>query len=478
MRWILLNMAFWVGILSAYASTRYETEHYRDSVYSRIQDEGSLKLSCYFTYLQGSSKIHKELGNNPIELSRLEQFLGFILSEQVLSIRRIRLTGYCSIEGTYVRNEQLAHERVTGFRDYLSETYPMLYRYPVDMAWIAEDWESLSRLLRQSNIADKVEMLNIIKQNYSIEKRKKELRKLKNGMPYKRIETVLFPLLRRVEITVEYDNNPVVRNTYSDISVNVEQDSIVTVDERCDPLIYSVLDRKKNVFEHSQETAKVIQVDNVSPEETIVLFSVKDGRGEVMITQSGKHFRKGIDTYWEPLFAVKTNLLYWASVTPDAKRTTYLPNFSIEYFFSRNWSVEAGYKYGNRHYDSKRQFQGMSGYRFESRYWFYLPQISQLSLFGGIYARGGDYNIRCFKEDKEITKNYTGKYWDTGISGGVYVGLTRQLGLEAGARVGYLHTRSTVYNLHEGHNCFDHYESYGKVRVTDLMCNLVYRFGR
>lgn len=476
MRWLFLYIALLAGALSAFSNSYSGVEQYRDSVYRRIQSEGSLQLSCYFTYLQGSSEIHRELGNNPSELARLDQFLNLILNEQALSIRRIRLTGYCSIEGTYVRNEQLAHERVTGFRDYLSQTYPMLYRYPVDMAWMAEDWNSLSRLLRQSKVPHKDEMLNVIKQNHSIDKRKRALRQLKGGVPYKRMETALFPLLRRVEISVEYDNNPVVRNTYSDVSTNVQQDTVAV--PRHDPLIYNVLDRKKDTLGHFRETAEVIRVNNVSPEETMVLFSVKDGRGEVMVTQSGRRFKKGVDSYWEPLLAVKTNLLYWASITPDADRTTYLPNLSVEYFISRRWSVEAGYKYGNRHYDSRKQFQGISGYRLEARYWAHFPQLNRLSLFGGVYGRGGDYNIRRFKGEKEETKNYTGKYWDAGITGGVYVGLTRWLGVEIGARAGYLHTRSTVYNLHEGHNCFDHYESYGKLRVTDLMCNLVYRFGR
>ena len=44
-------------------------------------------------------------------------------ADTLIYVRRITLTGYCSIEGSYAANEKLAHDRANGFRNYLDTEY-------------------------------------------------------------------------------------------------------------------------------------------------------------------------------------------------------------------------------------------------------------------------------------------------------------------------------------------------------------------
>lgn len=456
---------------------------YRDSLYRVVSSSGLARISCHFVYSQGSSAVIPHLGDNSVELSRLDDFIREVLSTDSFSISRIRLTGYCSVEGEYTFNSQLARDRVEGFHTYLQAEYPSLYRYPVDLAWIPEDWHALTGLVRTSGVPNREEVLAILRGVSNPEIRKQNLRRLNGGKPYTYMLDNLFPQLRRVEITVEYNRQTSSKEGRQGVTVGAP-----------DPLIYNVLNKKTT--DYMSENARVIRVDKEQDGETIVTFttpSLKEEQGTVSVTHRGvRHARRGKRGVAYPTtyrWAVKTNLLYWAGITPDAGRTTVMPNLAIEYFLSPRWSVEAGAKYSNRHYDHHRQFQGISGYRLEARYYLPLPPVYNryVTPFLGVYGRLGDYNrvesgkLKVESYDAggntaQPTFNYTGKYWDAGFSAGFHLRLYRGLGLEFGARAGYVSAKPTVYHLHDDHNCYDYDTSYGKFRVTDLELGVVYRF--
>ncbi|NDV84357.1 DUF3575 domain-containing protein [Bacteroides sp. 51] len=426
-----------------------------------------LRMSCYFTYPSNSSVVHPDLGNNVLELERLDQFIRDVLQTDSISIRRIRLTGYCSIEGDSEHNITLSRERVEGFHDYLYRVYPALYRYPVDLAWVGEDWTNFSTMLSRSTLSAKTEALAIIHRHSNPSDRKRLLYRLNGGVFYKQIEQRFFPLLRRVEITVEYASDP------------TQPKNLISSQ---DPMIYNVLGKRSDALVPDSsrvwEAARVLEVDRISSDSTVVTFttsSLRNDLGLVSVNRINK--RSATEGIWVyPRFAIKSNLLYWAGITPDADRTTWTYNLSVEYFLSHCWSVEAGFRYGNRSYNGGREYQGVSGYYIEPRYNWRFPSFSAVSLYLGVYGRFGDYDVRRLEDDANASSNYTGKYWDAGLSSGIHFRLYRGWGLEAGCRSGYVHSRSMVYKLHDGHNCFERYEPYDKVVVTDLILNLVYRF--
>ena len=78
---------------------------YRDSTYRRAIKEGTAGLNCYFSYPQGGWQIRKDYGGNAGELEKLDKFMRSSFADTLIYVRRITLTGYCSIEGSYSAKE-------------------------------------------------------------------------------------------------------------------------------------------------------------------------------------------------------------------------------------------------------------------------------------------------------------------------------------------------------------------------------------
>lgn len=112
---------------------------YRDSTYLRVINEGSTRLNCYLSYPQGGWRVESTYGNNSSELARLARFIRTSLSDSLIYVREITLTGYCSIEGSYAHNERLARRRANGFRNYLDSVFGLSRRYPVRTSYVGED---------------------------------------------------------------------------------------------------------------------------------------------------------------------------------------------------------------------------------------------------------------------------------------------------------------------------------------------------
>jgi hypothetical protein len=183
-------------------------------------------------------------------------------------------------------------------------------------------------------------------------------------------------------------------------------------------------------------------------------------------------------------FALKTNLLLLAGVQSDFKYTTPTANLALEYYITDHWSIEAGAMYSYWHYNSGREFQGVSGYRLEPRYRYAFPG-DRFEAYLGVYGRMGDYDSKSVDSSQltvdsdngvQPTVNYTGDYWDAGLSAGVSIRLIGNLGLEAGVRAGYVSSDPYKYTRDNYYNWFDSRWIYWKVGITDLNLSLFYRF--
>jgi len=504
-----------------------ERQLFRDSLHQHISRELRAELSCYFAYPQGSSVISANLGGNAAELDKLDAFVRQALSHPDYSVSRIRLTGYSSIEGDYARNEALSRDRVEYFHSYLQVRYPELYRYPHSVAWVAEDWQGLSRLVRSSSLNEREEILEIIRKVRVYDDREMLLGKLNGGHAYRIMEHTMFPNLRRVELQIEYQHAP--------------KAETVTVD----PLIYGVLDENTANFQDNRSLA-------LANEKATVAQSGLDGHGQALAMTSGNRAASGSLSFGEgwgeavgsrgeavrPLFALKTNLLQWVGVQPDFTYTTPVANVALEYYINSCLSVELGAMYSYWRFNSNQEFQGISGYRLEPRYRFALPVWGErFGVYLGAYARFGDYDLRTLRsiENGElriesydtgtrlhaddllppppptgtppraggesmqsvldcraslamtgaqpalnspfsILNSSTGDYWDAGISAGFTIDLVGGFGLEVGARAGYVSTKAIKYIKDGDYNWYDGEQKYNKVKVTDLNVSLVYRF--
>jgi hypothetical protein len=421
----------------------------------------SAEWSCYFTYAQGTGVFSAETGNNAEELEKLDIFIRQALAHPTLYLSRIRLIGYSSIEGSYARNESLARQRMKQFYLYLQEFYPELYHYPHSMAWIAEDWDSLSARIKASQLKERDDILGIIRKVSVFDTREALLKKLSGGRPWLFMEREFFPGLRRVELRIEYSTTPV-----------------VAIKETPSPQPAPKEREPEHAAPDSITTISDLVSDSISAAPDSLSFGACRGEAPARIR-----------------FALKTNLLLWAGVQSDLRYTAPVINAALEYYINDHWSVEAGAMYSYWRYNSNQEFQGVSGYRLEPRYRYAFPG-DRFEAYLGIYGRMGDYDSQTV--DKSVdssqftvdsdngaqptvnyqlpTVNYTGDYWDAGLSAGVSIRLVGNLGLEAGVRAGYVSSDPYKYTRDNYYNWFDSRWRYWKVGITDLNLSLLYRF--
>lgn len=176
----------------------------REESYSHREKEVEQRVAVtlYVDYVRGGSRVDPSYGKNSVELRKAERMLVPLLSDPNIHIKEIRITGYASPDGAYYDNEALAKARSLGFRTYLAKSYG-LQNYPFRTAWVAEDWEGLRKLIKGKPY--EVEA-NFIIDNYGIfEGRERYLMGLKGRRPYQDMLQNLFPKLRRIELSILYN---------------------------------------------------------------------------------------------------------------------------------------------------------------------------------------------------------------------------------------------------------------------------------
>ncbi len=148
------------------------------------------------------TEINPGFGNNPRELAKIEGIINEIRNDKNLKVTGVMITGFASPEGDLNFNNQLSRGRAESLRNYLSmkaSIPPQMYQ----VGYGGEDWEGLSRLVRNSYIEPKGIILNII-QTTSGEDRKQRLKALGGGSVYQRMLHGLYPQLRRVVARIDY----------------------------------------------------------------------------------------------------------------------------------------------------------------------------------------------------------------------------------------------------------------------------------
>lgn len=159
-------------------------------------------VSANIDFKRGSSSINAHWGQNQAELAKVDELLRSVTGE-LITLNRIKITGYASPDGAYDQNEQLAKKRSLAFRNYLIDRYS-LRNSDILTDWVAEDWDGLVHLINGREMSYKEEVLKIIASTDIFNFREKKLMELGSGSPYKEMFADLFPLLRRIELKVEF----------------------------------------------------------------------------------------------------------------------------------------------------------------------------------------------------------------------------------------------------------------------------------
>lgn len=160
------------------------------------------KATLYIDYPLNKFEILPDFRNNRKELAKMDSILTPVLESGYTKIEQINICGYASPDGPYKHNEELSSNRSQYFTHYIRNTYRLPQRL-FNVSSVAEDWDGLVVLLEQADPPYKQEVLQTIRQKGIFEGREKQLMEL-SGNVYKKLCRDLFPLLRRLEVAVDY----------------------------------------------------------------------------------------------------------------------------------------------------------------------------------------------------------------------------------------------------------------------------------
>ena len=167
----------------------------------------SQSLSVRITFEVAKSEVLPDFANNRTELTRVDREIRPLLTDHdsTYTVREASIYGYASPEGGYEYNRNLSESRAYGFRDYLERIYGMSRIPTFDVQGRGEDWEGLRKLITESSVRERDEILRIIdRESISYDARDQQLKRLRGGRTYKTLLGEIYPLLRRIDMTLQY----------------------------------------------------------------------------------------------------------------------------------------------------------------------------------------------------------------------------------------------------------------------------------
>lgn len=434
--------------------------------------EGQAKFDCYFgyngetaplRYLCENSMFIRNSDMNEIEFETLDKFIQSAIADSMLYIRRIHIIGYSSIDGRYDLNEKLARRRAESVRDVLKNTYPELKAFPITTSWMSEDWETLYRLVRDSEMNERNEIIQMI-HKVNLNTLEEKLKVLNGGKPYKQMAEQFFPLLRRVEICVEYDVPRILENRYN-IELKTQQkfqqelvqekerlltEKIVAVDEVQEDIYTNLGDWARDITQ--LEEGQMPEAETIS--------------GMQLKLNDLRELRRKLCPLCDdviPFFTIKTNMLY--------NLTTSI-NLGMEFKLTRKLSLDVPVSHNPFTFSGRKKWKHTL-VQPELRYW---PQIVSAGHFFGAHTLLASYNAANVPGISK-TKGYRYEGWCTGlgVSYGYQHALSDYWAIEGTVGVGYVFAEYEKYN-YKGVN-----EKIGRnkkhyVGPTKVAINVIYKF--
>lgn len=167
----------------------------------------------YLSFKVNDTRIIDTLDDNRVQLDRIEGLMERLINQDEFYVDSIVLTASSSPEGLYERNEGLAKQRALSLKRYLAERFGSDTDTLINVRWIAEDWEELSRLITGDEIlTEKGAILDIIDKVREPDKRETALR-TKFPKEYKYIRESLYPLLRSVSFRYDLRRVGMIKDT-------------------------------------------------------------------------------------------------------------------------------------------------------------------------------------------------------------------------------------------------------------------------
>lgn len=174
------------------------------SEYSQqIPEDRENMITVHFR--QGRTDLELDYNNNRKSLIELLSVIRTINQSKDSRVSKIVIAGFASPEGTYLQNEQMAGNMVNALKQFIMQNALILDReiYAYNGAI---DWQGLRKLVSESDLFEKQQILNIIDTQQEMG-RMNAIMKLYNGQPYRHMLENHFPLVRNITyIKVYYEN--------------------------------------------------------------------------------------------------------------------------------------------------------------------------------------------------------------------------------------------------------------------------------
>lgn len=160
-------------------------------------------VSSILLFPESETTILPEYAQNSLNIARTDS----VLRNKNIIVTDVHIVGAASPEGLYQFNEQLSEKRARALSSFFKSRYnilPELYK----MSWVGEDWKCLLKMVEQSDMRYKQEVLAIIRNVGIFSGREYDLMNLMSGEPYQYMQEHYFPQLRRVVYTIHYITVP------------------------------------------------------------------------------------------------------------------------------------------------------------------------------------------------------------------------------------------------------------------------------
>ena len=158
---------------------------------------------AFLDFPVNQSVIQPNYRRNPEELAKIEEAFYDVKNNTDVNIQGLYVHGYASPEGRYNSNDRLARERSYALKDLMKRRFSLPEQmFRVD--YTAEDWDGLTALVMDSDIAYKEQIIGTIETTVEPDARESKLTRLGGGAPWRTMLRDMFPGLRRVEYQIDY----------------------------------------------------------------------------------------------------------------------------------------------------------------------------------------------------------------------------------------------------------------------------------
>lgn len=184
------------------------------NIITPIQDKNkslSLKGSIPFHGVSNLENFSEEKQNAEIYY-RLRDVVRSVLEGSGTTITSVDVKGFTAPEGDYKKNEKQGAKRALSLKNYLRQNR-VSGKSPLEVSWAAEDWDSITSLVKKSDMVLRDATLDIINSVDVVKGREKVLMGLSGGTPYKYLTEKIFPQVCRVEYDINYSQETVDAST-------------------------------------------------------------------------------------------------------------------------------------------------------------------------------------------------------------------------------------------------------------------------